>query len=168
MASKETWDKLRHFSPKEGNWGDATKMDDDLLLILDDFRATIGCPVFILQGNGGRHSEKSWHYVENGSKAVDIIIPDWKLHPIDQLLMVFRFPFTGIGYYPDWQYYGAKCGGFHLDVRPLKDQGDGTLDYRHNRWMGVNDPTGKQIYIPMNYENILTYSKRRIENARLF
>jgi glycosyltransferase involved in cell wall biosynthesis len=40
-----------------------------------------------------------------------------------------RFGFSGIGYYPDWEFQGIKCGGLHLDTRPLGIDSDGTLNY---------------------------------------
>jgi hypothetical protein len=167
MASNETWKKLKYFS-KDGpdNWGDADAMDDNLLLALDDFRAFIGVPILVLHGNGGKHSAKSFHYIKNGSCAVDVIIPDYPRSAIDLLLDVFRFPFTGVGYYPEWKFNGKRTFGLHLDARPLKWDSDFTLNYKESRWIGVYQKAyadgqmiKRQIYLPMTYENIKKYSE---------
>lgn len=154
MASPEEWKAVRHFSPKE-NWGDPNAIDPRLLYVLDDCRHDANSRCFISVGYvDSGHAKKSYHY---RGKAADTIWPDWKLHPIDQFIHISRYDFKGIGYYPDWEYLGKKTGGWHLDVRPLAQEADGTLNYRESRWMGVK-LGGKQVYLPLTFENILKYS----------
>lgn len=156
MASEETWQKVSQFFRPDSdldNWGDPDAISDELLLVLFDFRRWIGLPVFVLWGTNGKHSHDSFHYVQNGACAVDVAIPDFSGHPIDLLFDVFRFPFTGVGYYPDWKYGPKSANGLHLDTRPLKWDEDDTKNYRHNRWIGVKGSDG-QVYLPFSFENI--------------
>jgi len=156
MASKETWDKLKHFKPTE-NWGDADAISDLLLLTLDDFRDYIGVPIIVSNAVAtSGHSSKSYHYRSQGACAVDVMLPEYRGGVIDLLFDVFRFGFSGVGYYPDWSYNANVVGGLHLDVRPLKWGNDKTLDYKQARWMGVNE-NGKQVYKPLILENIKKY-----------
>jgi len=115
---------LFHFSENE-NWGDPRKVDNLLLLILDNLRKQYNRPFHVLNAYATRgHAPKSWHYV---GKAVDF-------YPIDELTPLPRvskmvsclkvldrqFAPTGIlpteicalGFYLDWAHKG-----FHLDVR---------------------------------------------------
>lgn len=146
MASKKIWSKLKHFGAKE-NWGEADKMDECLLLELDRFREFIGSSIVVLCGNQGKHSQNSYHYIKNGSCAVDIIIPDYQKTPFDLLLDVMRFKFTGIGYYPHWKYKDKQGFGLHLDTRKAPTA----------RWMGIKDDKGIQKYIELSYENLLKH-----------
>lgn len=168
MASLETWTKLKYFkaNSQTDSWGDVNAISDDLLLKLDDFRHYIQSPVIVTAGVSERgHSTKSFHYKENGACAVDIIIPQCQLHPIDLIMEATRFGFTGIGYYPHWKWRDKIVGGLHLDVRPLPLQADNTLDYRHSRWLGVMRD-GKQIYIPMTFDNVMKhYEEVKNENS---
>ena len=157
MATDETWRKLVHFSPLE-NWGNAAAIADSLLFKLDDFRGYLGTPIMVLNGTQGVHSRGSYHYLKNGACAADIIIPDYKGTPFDLVLDATRFGFTGIGYYPHWEYKGKKANGLHLDDRPLKWDADSTLNYKHNRWMGIREE-GAQVYIPLTFENIAKYGR---------
>ena len=161
MATQETWDKLRYFKrdSKVDRWGDPDAIDDNILLRLDDFRHWIGVPVYVTAGVKTRgHARKSYHYPENGACAVDIIIPEYMETPFDLIMDATRFGFTGIGYYPHWRWNGEQVGGLHVDVRPLKWDGDETLNYNQSRWMGVV-VDGKQKYIEMDFDNILKYGK---------
>ena len=161
MASDETWQKVRqHFRPDSDidNWGDASAIDDELLLVLFDFRVWIGVPIYVLWGTNGKHGTDSFHYVQNGACAVDIAIPDYPKTPIDLLLDVFRFDFRGVGFYPDWKYNGKPAKGLHLDRRPLKWDPDHTKNYRENRWLGVKGTEG-QVYLPFTFENINKHTR---------
>lgn len=93
-------------------------MSHDLLLALDDFREFIGTPIIVTSGNQGVHSPNSYHYIENGSCAVDVVIPKYTGSVIDLLFDAKRFLFTGVGYYTWWTFYGEKAHGLHLDMRP--------------------------------------------------
>lgn len=160
MATKETWAKLKYFKPdsKIDQWGDPYAMDDDLLLMLDDWRRFIATPVYVTSGNQGLHSKDSYHYIRNGSRAVDVIIPAWDSSPIDLLFSVFRFPFTGVGFYPHWRYNGNPAFGLHLDNRPLKWESDFTKNYQESRWMGVKGKDGKQRYLALTLHNLLKHT----------
>lgn len=167
MASKETWGKARHFRPDSptDQWGDANAIDDSLIMALDDFRRFIQCPIHISRGvSSSGHSTKSFHYREQGACAVDALIPNYQGGPVNLLLDAMRFGFRGIGWYPGWKYKGIMCGGLHLDMRPLKWEADETLNYRLSRWIGIPQSSyvdgkliQKQIYMPMNMENIIKY-----------
>lgn len=160
MATDHVWDKLQFFKKdsETDNWGDPDALDDQLLLCLDDFRRFIGVPVHVLWGTNGKHSANSFHYVQNGACAVDVAIPDYAGSPMDLLFDVFRFPFTGVGFYPDWKYHGKPAKGLHLDRRPLKWDNDFTVNYRQSRWMGVKGTEG-QVYLPLNWENIEKHTR---------
>ena len=146
MAKKDIWSKLKYFGRKE-NWGDPDKMDECLLLELDQLRYHLQSPLVILCGNQGKHSKNSYHYIKNGSCAVDLIIPEYKKTPFDLILDVTRFKFTGIGYYPHWRYKDSLGFGLHLDMRKSKPA----------RWMGIKDDKGIQKYIELSYENLIKY-----------
>lgn len=153
MALKDTWDKLRYFKAVGiDNFGDPDAIDDILLLRLDDFRHYLNCPFYVTSGYRPETSErKSYH---TSGKAVDIVIPEYQGHPIDLIFAAMRFGFSGIGWYPDWEFKGLKCGGLHLDVRPLGKDADGTENYGHSMWMAYGKP---QKYIALTYANILKH-----------
>ena len=156
MAKAETWEQLKYFHKGE-NWGDPHAIADDLLLVLDDFRRYVGASIHILHGvKETGHARKSYHYKVNGACAVDIVVPKYPGSPVDLLLTCLRFPFSGVGYYPHWQYNNEQVGGLHLDTRPSKQDPDGTTNYRYNRWLGVLRD-GRQVYLAMNWKNIQKY-----------
>ena len=168
MATPETWQKVKkYFRPNSliDKWGDPNAIQDGHLLKLYDLRVWIGLPVIVNAGvKLAGHSTKSYHYSqidkdgwERGKCATDILIPTYELSPFDLLLDVFRFNFTGVGYYPDWRYNGQKIGGLHLDSRPLQIAKDGSPSFKQARWMGINQG-GKQIYIPLTFQNLMKYS----------
>lgn len=157
MASKDTWQTLRYFKTDGSvdNFGDVDAIDDVLLFRLDDFRHFLSCPFYVTSGvRPETDGRSSYHTRSKGSCAVDIVIPEYKGHPIDLIFAAMRFGFTGIGYYPDWEFKGIKCGGLHLDTRPLGIDADGTSNYGHSLWMGVKTKEG-QKYIPLTYSNII-------------
>lgn len=159
MASEETWKKLKFFKPynTSDNWGDPNAIDDSLLFALDDFRRFLGVPVYVTVGVADSgHSEKSYHYREQGACAVDVVIPGYEHGPANLVLSALRFGFTGLGWYPHWQYGGKTVGGLHLDMRPLKWEEDFTINYQHSRWIGVPN-AGKLTFLPLTIENITTY-----------
>lgn len=156
MARRETWERLRYFKPDGlDNFGEPDLIDDKLLLRLDDFRHWLGIPIYVTHGvKKEGHSKGSYHYVENGACAVDIIIPDYHNTGVDLVLDANRFGFVGIGYYPHWRWNDREVGGLHLDMRPLgRHQG---LHYKGARWMGVME-NGKQVYKPLDYEHFLKH-----------
>lgn len=158
MATKDVWEKLRHFRPdsKIDNFGDVDAISGELLFMLDDFRNFLGVPVIVLRGVSpkGMHSKNSYHYIESGACAVDVAIPEFAGTPIDLLISAFRFPFSGVGFYPDWTYQGKQAKGLHLDTRPFRWDADETKNYTYNRWIGVATQGGSQKYIAMSWQNI--------------
>lgn len=156
MASKETWEKLRYFKRDSvDNWGDPDAISDSVLLALDDFRHYLNVPFYVTSGvrpeSDGR---SSYHTRSKGACAVDVMCPEYTGHPIDLIFASMRFGFNGIGYYPEWHWKGIKCGGLHLDTRPLGYDADGTLNYGHSQWMAVL-VKGVQTYIPLTYANLI-------------
>lgn len=170
MANDETWKKLKFFKKdsKVDRWGDAGLIEDCLLLMLDDFRRDLGCPIYVVKGVAtSGHKDGSYHYAkrsEDGTLigvpcAVDIVVPNYQHTPFDLVTEAARFGFKGIGYYPHWRWSGKTVGGLHLDNRPLKKDPDGTINYRHNRWLGVLNLEGKQDYIPLTFHNMWKYTQ---------
>lgn len=170
MAINKTWEKLKYFKPDSAidQWGDPELIDDTLLFMLDDFRNYIQTAIYVTRGVAtSGHSDKSYHYPAQGACAVDVVIPGYRGGPINLILDAMRFGFTGIGYYPHWKYGSKPVGGLHLDVRPLKWEEDETLNYRHNRWVGIENTAyindtliKKQEYLPMNMENLIKYGRQ--------
>lgn len=131
------WEAIRHFKPSE-NWGDVSKIDFQLVKTLDSFRDYIGTPIQITCGTQGKHVENSMHYL---GKAVDIVFPSSDKDLLfDFFMCAVRFPFGGIGLYPDWK----PSGGLHLDVRsaPFKAL-----------WVGQKTDAG-QVYLPMSISSL--------------
>lgn len=165
MATAETWKKLRYFKPGGiDNFGDTDAIQDDLLLRLDDFRHYLGVPMYITSGvRPDSDGKRSYHTRGMGACAVDVMMPECLLHPIDLIFTAMRFGFTGIGYYPDWEWKGIKCGGLHLDTRPLGIDADGTKNYGHSLWMGIKvqakgsdgSLNTSQRYIALSYANLI-------------
>lgn len=110
------WDYLRHFTPKEA-WGDPSRMNGILLLLLDTIRSRWGDAEFIIHCGfeSGGHTKDSEH--KRGS-AVDFHIKSELSFPeqIKRMEMILRdlqvYDKVGLGIYPDW-----NRPGFHLDVR---------------------------------------------------
>lgn len=135
---------LKHFSRNE-NWGEPDKISHELLFSLDTFRELLGSPVVITCGTQGVHTKNSRHYI---GCAVDIVIPDIKIPVFDLLVLAFKLPFTGIGYYSNWKYKKAKAHGFHFEQEsfvPIK-----------KTWMGV-ELSGNQVYLALSEENLSKY-----------
>jgi len=160
LATQSDWQKLRYFKPnsKIDQWGDPSAISPYLLFRLDDFRHYLGTPIVVTRGVAvSGHATRSFHYKENGSCAVDVIIPGYDKSPYDLIIDATRFGFTGIGLYMHWKYKGEITGGLHLDTRPLKWEKDETLNFKHSRWLGVLDASGKQVYKELSFVNIMKY-----------
>lgn len=141
------WQKVRNFKPHE-NWGEAYRMEWELIHRLDLFREYLSLPIVVLCGTQGSHTENSQHYL---GRAVDILVP-YPIHPLDLILKAERFHFTGLGYYPEWQFQNHVWGGLHLDVR------EEAPDQKQSRWMGLRDPkTGANRYVDLTRENLKKY-----------
>lgn len=134
------WAYLKFFNEKEA-WGNADAMDPDLLFLLDEFREKLGEKVRILQGTQGIHSTNSQHYL---GKAVDIILPEQKTHPLDVYLLAEKLGFTGIGIYVGWKLDGNPIVGYHLDDRSGNQA----------RWIGIKKQNGDTDYRALSYENL--------------
>lgn len=165
MASKETWAKLRYYKPGTiDKFGDPDAISDSVLLRLDDFRHFLAVPVYVTSGvRPDSDGKSSYHTPRNGACAVDVMAPECLLHPIDLIFTAMRFGFSGIGYYPDWEWKGLKSGGLHLDTRPLGIDADGTQNYGHSLWMGIKVQAQNsegtlvtsQKYIALTYANLI-------------
>lgn len=142
----EDWPKLKHFTEME-NWGEASRMDRDLVFELDAFRSFVDTPIAISCGTGKQHLEDSQHYM---GRAVDILFPGKELTDLFGLaIAALRFRFNGFGIYPHWEYGGKVIGGLHLDTR----EWDGHRAF----WMGV-EQDGKQAYIDLSPEHLRAYN----------
>ena len=142
------WDKLKYFKRSE-NWGDPDKINNLLLSNLDKFREYIGVPVIITCGTQGQHVENSYHYQ---GLAVDIVIPERNGRLLDMYLNALKFPFSGVGIYPDWRYDDARVGGLHLDMRGM-DRYYGLKA----TWLGVKDKKGETHYMAPTQFALETY-----------
>lgn len=142
------WKELKYFTPKE-NWGSASKMKARFLRKLDATRNFVNYPFVITCGTQGVHSKKSQHY--EGLAADLIILNSPHVHVVDVLIGLERFDWGGIGYYPHWKHNDKVVGGWHLDDRELEPYSP------QARWMGVLDEKGKQIYVSLNYQNLVKY-----------
>jgi len=121
------WSKIKHFSPAE-NWGNPTKINGLLLLLLDEITEEIKnysrekyqkispCIIHCAYETSG-HSPSSQHYKGN---AVDFHFKN--IPAIEAYNLILKFlknyqveNFIGLGVYPNW-----NNPGFHLDVRGYK------------------------------------------------
>lgn len=135
------WGLIDYFSKDEA-WGDPEKMDFPFVQELSKFRDFIKHPIIIVSGTQGIHARNSLHY---DGRAVDCIIP--RLTLFDAWIAANRFSFTGIGFYPDWEYNAVKPGGLHLEMCPTNPI--------KRFWMGLGHGTPR--YISMTLENIKLY-----------
>ena len=150
MLDKD-WEKIRHFRKTE-NWGDPTKIDFQLVHLLDQFRAHLGQEIYVSCGTQGAHVKDSMHYQ---GKAVDVIIDVGGKEPLDLVLLALKFPFTGIGIYPRWRHPRfLRPLGFHLDVRDVSSLPRGVVQAT---WIGVPNATGKTTYCTFDAANLRRY-----------
>lgn len=135
------WSKIKHFKRTE-SWGDADRMNPDLILALDEFREKLGQSILVTCGTQGKHVDKSLHYE---GKAVDIVFPKNSVDLLfDAWFLALRMDkFKGIGLYPRWMCNGKYVGGLHLDMR------EGPLAL----WMGTPGKLGTE-YFPVNKKNL--------------
>jgi len=139
----EQWGRVKYFSESE-NWGNPFKIQEDLVLKLNDWRELIGSSVIITSGTQGLHVEGSYHYK---GMAADCVITDAKMHPLDMYIAAVRCGFKGIGYYNFWKYGSNIVPGFHLDVRT-----------KFASWLGVHNPkNNSRFYTKFNYDNLTDY-----------
>lgn len=135
------------FSPREA-WGDPSKMNGLLLLLMYAIRLIAGLAIIIhcaYEKSG--HAEKSQHGLAN---AVDFNLVT-ALPFYAQILLVEKilrglqlWDRIGIGIYPAW-----NTPGFHLDVR-------GT--HAEWGWIGEKDKKGNKVYV--SYEAAKEYAQK--------
>lgn len=140
------FDGIKYFNPKE-NWGDASKISEDLLKRLDDFREEIGKSITVTCGTQGVHSPNSQHY---SGKAVDCVFDITDLDDLQDKIRIALQYFNGVGVYLYWSLNGKQVVGFHFDVRTLPENG------RKSTWLAYKDGS-QQKYIGLNTENLKKY-----------
>lgn len=133
---KLDWTKIKYF--KESEWGDVSKLEPNLIYLLDEFREFVGKPIVIhcaYDKNG--HTTNSQHYL---GKAVDFHIKgmNWR----DQYYAAVRFgKWTGIGVYPDW-----NNPGLHCDIRDLdKNKSFAKWCRWQGKYIGTDEATFNNI-----------------------
>lgn len=106
--------------------GSGENIDGKLLILLDRLRRETMWPIITHAKVGGAvdvegahgHSKNSYHLLKNGAKAVDFHFQT-DVSPRDQVYMVLKAGFSGIGIYYDWNWNNELLGiGFHVDIRP--------------------------------------------------
>lgn len=150
--TQQDWSQIRFFSPQE-NWGDPFKMDFGLVWLLDSFREHHGRQIMVTCGTQGKHAKNSYHYV---GKAVDVVIECGKQSKLDVILSLMKFPITGLGIYPDWQYHKfSRSLGVHLDCRTVASLPRGITQAQ---WVGVRGKSGDNDYLPLTEDTLRKYS----------
>jgi len=127
------FDHVMHFDETE-KWGDTTKMNGLLLLLVDALRRIVDSP-FVIHCGYREGSSEGEHALGN---AVDFHIEWLELQDayervvsgLKELQVLDR---VGLGVYRDWNH-----PGFHLDVRGKKA-----------RWGAIN-MDGKQTYVTIS------------------
>jgi len=124
LMTWEDWNKVQYFTPNE-NWGDWTKLEKNVIFLLDRMRGEIGRSIIIhCAYEAGGHSTQSQHYL---GRAVDCHIKNTPL--LEQYLLAERYGWSGIGLYTDW-----NNPGLHLDLRRESDDYDDLTLYKGARW----------------------------------
>ena len=154
---------LRHFTESEfRSWGNL--IDEDLLLMVDEFRHQWGSPTRVSPVNGaiGRHmgpEAKSQHNIDRWGKvkAIDLMpmvklsggaLTGMTLHEMNLAYQIAKkIGFTGIGIYPDWK----PVPGIHLDNRADRESGSPAT------WAGIRKvlPGGKSTQRYVSIEEVL-------------
>lgn len=109
------WSKIKYFKREE--FDDAELVCDQVVELVDLFRALIGTPIYITYVTKGKHVAR-WHGL---GLAVDFVVESVAHpHPLDLVHTAMRLPgLKGLGVYPQARH--PKCVkplGFHFDVRP--------------------------------------------------
>ena len=129
LMTDDKWVDIIHFSKKE-SWGDWRKMDERIFIYLDAMREYAGVPFIVHCGYElAGHTINSQHYLGN---AIDGHFENMPL--IDQYVIAERFPWSGIGVYPDW-----RSVGLHLDTRLIENN-------MGSRWACKNNDIGDPEY----------------------
>jgi len=137
------WQRIEYFTPDEP-WGDWTKVEKNVIFLLDKMRGDIGHPIVIhCAYDSSGHATNSQHYL---GRAVDLHIKDVPL--IEQYLLAERYGWRGIGMYTDW-----NTPGLHLDLRRTSDDADDLTLYRGARWGRMKkwqDGQISAVYVPLD------------------
>jgi hypothetical protein len=147
LMQEKDWQSVKHLKKDDPNWGDWSKVSRELIWTMDacfhyclsvfpTARFYLHC-AYDLNG----HATNSQHYLGN---ALDANFVNVKL--VDQLLLLERFQFGGIGLYPYW-----NNKGFHADVREV-----GAM-LPENRWLQDD----KKVYVALNWDNIVKHIYNR-------
>jgi hypothetical protein len=149
---KTEWAKLKFFKETE-NWGDPSKMDFRLLWLLDCYREYIDQEILVTFGTQGEHVAHSQH---PSGHAVDIVVDAAKKGPLFFLLSAFKFPFSGIGIYPNARYAKFQRPlGLHFDTREMSPEVPrGTCA---NHWIGIRNAVGKIDYYKLEERHMRAY-----------
>lgn len=142
----EFWQTIKWFKPQE--FGISThgpevrereamdNMNPVLIEKLDELRSKTERAIIIHAGFAvSGHSKNSWHYFGD---AADLDIQDMQV--FDQYQAAREIGFGGYGLYPHWD-----NPGLHLDVRPLKANGDPTLWVCNERGIYIYWPSEQAI-----------------------
>jgi len=140
----QNWDSYIHLR-KDFNWGDPDAIDPIFLHTLDNYLDALHCKAYIanaVRPPGGSKYKNSAHIKDDKG-----LVYGCDLYPLrkktrvelfDCFLLATKFPFTGIGIYPQWKFLreGAlEYGGLHLDCTPHRKLRPGQ---RVGYWMGVS------------------------------
>jgi uncharacterized protein YcbK (DUF882 family) len=135
----------KYFLPtnKIDQFGDYSKLSDEVLDMAEEIRRASGKAIYVMSGY--REGDPKFH---GKGMALDLICPGLSLYKF------FAWADTictgGIGLYPHWKFHdGVMYGGLHIDTGPAG-----------RRWLGVKDPEGSpQRYIALNRDNLKKYLK---------
>jgi len=141
------FEKLDHFHSGEA-WGDSQKLNYRLVWLLDCARDYVKRPFHISCGTQGTHKGE---YHDLGV-AIDFIIELQGRNKLDVYLDLLRFPFTGVGVYPQWTTTraGKKVEdplGIHVDVGAIERMPRGVVQ---RRWLAYYNGDNGQEYIKAN------------------
>lgn len=163
--SPKLWESLKYFKVDGSDqFGEPFLIHPYLLILLDSLRAEIRTPLHITCGTQGMHTPNSQHYA---GLAVDFVLPQYKNSHLDMIYKIMNFPFTGIGFYPDWYYKSESniIGGYHVDIRPKLESES------RDMWIGVkSNPQLKNSatkYLPFTYLNMVdALSRAHLQTMR--
>ncbi len=141
------WNNVHNFKPNEFQ-GQLDLLDKNVIYAIQKLRNIIGrIRVSPAKGAIARpniKSKNSMHFagLDNGIDRISLAID---FEPLDVDLKTAyeaaqSIPEIGaVGVYPDW-----RLPGLHIDLRKRKS------DYTIAKWAGINDATGKQVYVDIN------------------
>ena len=149
------WNQIHYFK-REEKWGDPSKVNPELIYLIDEFRHFVGKP-FVLHNAYAKdgHSPTSQHYKGNALDGHFVGL-SW----LDQFLLAMKFgKFNGIGTYPDWNH-----PGLHLDVRPLSGGPKHTWLRLKGEYMNVTEENILMVFKETKSEPKKSSKKSKKEN----